>query len=62
MGHALARHEAGVDDAVEQIMSRAAADAELLEAIARAWAVIEFQPDGTIVRANANFCGAVGYT
>lgn len=38
------------------------ADAELLEAIARAWAVIEFKPDGTIVRANANFCGAVGYT
>jgi len=63
MGHALTRHEAGIDDDdIEQMMARASADAELLEAISRAWAVIEFQPDGTIVRANANFCGAVGYT
>lgn len=49
------------EEAVQQYAQRAQADAQLLESISRAWAVIEFQPDGTIVRANANFCGAVGY-
>jgi methyl-accepting chemotaxis protein len=34
----------------------------LLEAIDRHQAVIEFTPDGTIVRANQNFCLATGYT
>lgn len=33
-----------------------------LEAIDRSLAVIEFETDGTIVDANDNFCGAVGYT
>ncbi len=33
-----------------------------LEAISRAQAVIEFTLDGTILDANANFLGAVGYT
>ena len=33
-----------------------------LKAISRSQAVIEFEPDGTIVTANDNFLGAVGYT
>lgn len=33
----------------------------LLAAIDRAQAVIHFKPDGTILTANTNFCGAVGY-
>jgi len=33
-----------------------------VDALDRSQAVIEFQPDGTIVTANANFLGAVGYT
>ncbi|NBU58431.1 MAG: PAS domain S-box protein [Betaproteobacteria bacterium] len=45
----------------EAVAQPASTDIHLLEAISRAWAVIEFQPDGTIVRANANFCSAVGY-
>ena len=32
-----------------------------LEAISRAQAVIEFDPDGTILTANDNFCSATGY-
>lgn len=32
-----------------------------LEAINRSQAVIEFKLDGTIISANTNFCGAVGY-
>jgi len=48
-------------DRTEESVGRESADAQLLEAIWGAWAVIEFQPDGTIVRANRNFCQAVGY-
>ena len=48
-------------DPVAELSERAQADSQLLEAISAAWAVIEFQPDGTIVRANRNFCQAVGY-
>jgi methyl-accepting chemotaxis protein len=33
-----------------------------VDAINRSQAVIEFQLDGTIISANANFLGAVGYT
>ena len=33
-----------------------------LEAINRSQAVIEFKLDGTIITANSNFCGAIGYT
>ena len=33
-----------------------------IAAIDRSQAVIEFQPDGTIVRANKNFCDAMGYS
>jgi methyl-accepting chemotaxis protein len=40
----------------------AAADAaSQLQAIGRAQAVIEFNLDGTIITANENFCGAMGY-
>lgn len=33
-----------------------------MDALEKSQAVIEFKPDGTILRANANFLGAVGYT
>lgn len=32
-----------------------------LSAISRSQAVIEFEPDGTIISANENFCQALGY-
>lgn len=34
---------------------------DVLEALARSQAVIEFRPDGTIITANENFLGAMGY-
>ncbi|MFY0662983.1 MAG: PAS domain-containing methyl-accepting chemotaxis protein [Natronospirillum sp.] len=37
------------------------ADGALLDAIDHTYAVIEFQPDGTIVKANRNFINALGY-
>ena len=40
---------------------RSMADAGKIAAIDRAQAVIEFKLDGTIVTANENFLGAVGY-
>jgi len=36
--------------------------AAMLDAVSRSQAVIEFTPDGTILNANANFLGAMGYT
>jgi methyl-accepting chemotaxis protein len=33
----------------------------VLDAVSRSQAIIEFKPDGTIIRANENFCNAVGY-
>ena len=36
-------------------------DANVLEALMKSQAVIEFKPDGTIVTANANFLGTMGY-
>lgn len=33
----------------------------ILDAVSRSQAIIEFEPDGTIIRANENFCNAVGY-
>src|SRR4051794_8183556 len=33
-----------------------------IEAISKSQAVIHFQPDGTIITANANFLGALGYS
>src|SRR5689334_21350001 len=41
---------------------RSLADAGKISAVDRAQAVIEFKLDGTIVTANANFLGAVGYS
>ncbi|MCV6595021.1 MAG: PAS domain S-box protein, partial [Silicimonas sp.] len=42
---------------------RASADAAgQLEAISRSQAVIEFEPDGTILTANENFLAGLGYT
>lgn len=32
-----------------------------LEAMRKLQAIIEFNPDGTIIAANENFCGAIGY-
>jgi len=40
---------------------KAIEDAAKLSAISRSQAVIEFTPDGTILTANENFCGALGY-
>ena len=40
---------------------QAAEDASTLEAISRSQAVIEFTPTGEILRANENFCAALGY-
>jgi len=34
----------------------------VLNALDNSLAIIEFTPDGTILRANANFCNALGYT
>jgi len=39
----------------------AAARRAMIESIERSMAVIEFRPDGTILRANENFCRTVGY-
>lgn len=64
MGRAVRKpaHEFGeAMDLAEGADDRAQADAQLLDAISGAWAVIEFKPDGTITRANRNFCHAVGY-
>ena len=43
-------------------VKNASADAQgQIDAIQKVQAVIEFEPDGTIRRANENFCNAVGY-
>lgn len=34
----------------------------IMDAIGKSQAVIEFEPDGTIIRANSNFLSALGYT
>ncbi|WRV97231.1 PAS domain-containing methyl-accepting chemotaxis protein [Grimontia sp. NTOU-MAR1] len=36
--------------------------AAVIQALDKSLAVIEFKPDGTIIKANANFLGAVGYS
>lgn len=41
--------------------AKAQAEAAILSALDRAQAIIEFQPDGTIITANQAFCSAVGY-
>lgn len=42
--------------------TKSAEDAGKLAAISRAQAMIEFTPEGIILTANENFCGAVGYS
>ena len=34
----------------------------LVEALVKSLAIIEFEPDGTILCANENFCGVLGYS
>ncbi|EFO31072.1 biofilm dispersion protein BdlA [Roseibium sp. TrichSKD4] len=46
---------------IERLFSTSRAQA-ILDAFGRSQAIIEFKPDGTIVNANENFLGAVGYT
>ncbi len=36
-------------------------NANLVSSLGRSQAIIEFQPDGTIITANENFCNALGY-
>ncbi|PHS04017.1 MAG: chemotaxis protein [Blastopirellula sp.] len=48
-------------DVTEQKLKNADSDGQI-EAIGKAQAVIEFNMDGTIITANDNFLGAVGYT
>lgn len=47
---------------ITQARKTALADAAKLEAIKRSMGVIEFQPDGTIISANAAFLKLMGYT
>ncbi len=42
--------------------SRKSVSDYVLEALSKSLAVIEFKPDGTILTANSNFLGAVGYS
>ncbi|WP_167549479.1 PAS domain-containing methyl-accepting chemotaxis protein [Thioalkalivibrio sp. ALJ1] len=47
-------------DVTERIR-QSAAESSILNALDRTLAIIEFQPDGTIIRANKNFLQTVGY-
>ncbi|NDW03483.1 methyl-accepting chemotaxis protein [Jiella pacifica] len=38
-----------------------ASSGAILQALDRSLAIIEFKPDGTIIKANGNFCSAMGY-
>ena len=49
---------ANSDDIQEQLVDAQAQ----LRAIGKAFAVIEFEPDGTIITANENFVNTVGYS
>jgi methyl-accepting chemotaxis protein len=55
----------GIIKFATDVTAQKTADADRLgqlEAIGKSMAVIEFEPDGTILTANANFCGAAGYS
>lgn len=55
--------ETGVSEEEFQLLQEALQDSRAnLEAINKAFAVIEFDPDGTILTANDNFLATVGYT
>src|SRR3569623_917421 len=48
---------------LSSLLGRSAGDAAAtLAAIAKSQAIIEFTPDGTILDANQNFLGVMGYT
>jgi methyl-accepting chemotaxis protein len=47
---------------ITDVKNKSAADASTIEAIERSMAVIEFDPEGTILRANAIFLKVMGYT
>ena len=59
---------AAIDDAMKSMPVAEAVNQDLaalkgtVDALNRSQAVIEFTPDCTIVTANENFLGAVGYT
>ena len=46
---------------ITEVKRKATEDAAKLEAVSRSQAVIEFKPDGQIITANPNFCGAMNY-
>jgi len=50
------------NDATEHVLATSADFGGMVEAISKSQAVIEFELDGTIITANDNFLGAVGYT
>ncbi|MYM60152.1 PAS domain S-box protein [Vibrio sp. OCN044] len=47
---------------VTEKMVKARSQQDLIQALHQNFAVIEFHPDGTIIEANDNFLGALGYT
>ncbi|WP_255561777.1 methyl-accepting chemotaxis protein [Pseudohoeflea coraliihabitans] len=47
-------------DITQQMIESADSNGKIA-ALSRSQAVIEFKPDGTILKANENFCGALGY-
>lgn len=47
---------------VTEKMTNASSQQDLIKALHQNFAVIEFQPDGTIIEANNNFLNALGYT
>jgi len=50
------------NDATEQVLAAGADFGGMIHAISRSQAMIEFELDGTIITANANFLDALGYT
>ncbi|MCJ7994329.1 PAS domain-containing methyl-accepting chemotaxis protein [Rhizobium cremeum] len=46
---------------ITEAKKRSLEDADKISAISRSQAVIEFTPDGRILKANENFCNATGY-
>lgn len=47
---------------ITEAKNQSAANASTIDAVERSMAVIEFSPDGTILRANPIFLGVMGYT
>ncbi|WP_306441016.1 PAS domain-containing methyl-accepting chemotaxis protein [Methyloversatilis sp. XJ19-13] len=51
-----------LEAALGECETRAAATKALIDAIDRSMAIIEFEPDGKVITANANFARAMGYS